>query len=743
MFFINSKEFLVKIKWVLILCILVGCSNAQEDKLPFENSSLTFEKRVDDLVSRLTLKEKVDQMKDVAPAIPHLGIPAYNWWNETLHGVARSKDTVTVFPQAIALAAGFDRQAVLNMGEICATEARAIYNQALRDGENDQRYKGLTFWTPNINIFRDPRWGRGQETYGEDPFLTGQLGMAIVKGLQGDDTKYMKTSACAKHFAVHSGPESTRHTFDVDVSEYDLWNTYLPAFEDLVVDAKVSSVMCAYNRYQGTPCCGDKKLMVDILRNKWGFTGYVTSDCGAITDFWKTHKTSEDEMHASADAVEMGTDLECGEFWDKHWTYDSLGEAVKNDLIDEEKLNESVKRLFMTRMRLGMFDKNESVLFNDIPYSILNDPEHAAHALKMARQSMVLLKNNGVLPLQKNSKTIAVVGPNADNKSMLLGNYNGIPNEIITALAGIKQKLGDNVEVIYDQGVDYTKLLEGKSIASVSQKVKNADVIVFVGGISPSLEGEEGEAGGQEGFYKGDRTTIALPKVQTEMMKALKLTGKPLVYINMSGSAMGMEWEAENADAIIQAWYGGQSAGTAIADVLFGDYNPSGRLPITFYKNDADLPDFSDYSMENRTYRYFKGEAQFAFGFGLSYTTFNYSKLNVPKTISTKKPFTVQVEVENTGEMAGDEVVQIYVSKVGNSEEKAIRTLKEFKRIHLMAGEKKVVSIALNAIDLGGYTEQGEKYTAPGKYVISVGGGQPSELTGFTGKSVQIIVAVD
>jgi len=515
MFFLNCKAFLVRAKGVLIIFVLVGCSNAQEEKLPFKNSSLTFEKRVNDLVSRLTLKEKVNQMKDVAPAIPRLGIPAYNWWNETLHGVARSKDTVTVFPQAIALAAGFDRQAVEHMGEICATEARAIYNQALRDGENNQRYKGLTFWTPNINIFRDPRWGRGQETYGEDPFLTGQLGMAIVQGLQGDDPRYLKTSACAKHFAVHSGPESTRHTFDVDVSEYDLWNTYLPAFQDLVVEAKVSSVMCAYNRYQGTPCCGDEKLMVDILRNKWGFTGYVTSDCGAITDFWKTHKTSGDEIQASADAVEMGTDLECGEFWDKHWTYNSLGEAVKNGLIDEDKLNESVKRLFMTRMRLGMFDETESVSFNKIPYTILNDPEHGEHALKMAHQSMVLLKNNGVLPLKKNVKTIAVIGPNADNKNMLLGNYNGIPSEIITALTGIKQKLGDNVNVIYDKGVDYINPLEGKNMISVSQKVKNADVIVFVGGISPSLEGEEGEAGGVPGFYKGDRTSIALPKIQT------------------------------------------------------------------------------------------------------------------------------------------------------------------------------------------------------------------------------------
>jgi len=729
------KVSLLKLNWVIVLFFMIGAVDAQETKLPFENSCLSFEERVDDLVSRMTLEEKIGQMKESAPAIPRLGIPAYNWWNETLHGVARSKDTVTVFPQAIALAAGFDRQAIQRMGEICATEARAIYNQAIKDGENGQRYKGLTFWTPNVNIFRDPRWGRGQETYGEDPYLTGQLGISIVKGLQGNDSRYLKTSACAKHFAVHSGPEPSRHTFDVDVSDYDLWNTYLPAFRDLIVDAKVSSVMCAYNRFRGTPCCGNKKLMLDILRNKWGFQGYVTSDCGAIIDFWTTHKTSEDQMHASADAVKVGTDLECGSFWKKEWTYNALTEAIENDLIDEEKLDESVKRLFMTRMRLGMFDEN--VPFNQIPYAVLNAHEHAEHALAMARQSMVLLKNKGLLPLHKNIKTIAVVGPNADNKKMLLGNYNGIPDEIITALTGIKQKLGSKVNVIYDKGVDYTKLIKGKSISSVSAKMADADIIVFVGGISPSLEGEEGEAGGVPGFYKGDRTSIALPKVQTDMMKALKSTGKPLVYVNMSGSAMGMEWEAENADAIIQAWYGGQSAGTALADVLFGDYNPSGRLPVTFYKNDSDLPDFSDYNMENRTYRYFKGVPQYEFGFGLSYTSFAYNKLKVSELNSGDTVFTVQIEVENTGEMAGDEVVQLYVSPKKNKEGQAIRTLKGFQRIHLIPGEKKLVSFELKATDLGAYTEQGDINTEAAKYVISVGGSQASKSSYFKGKSIQ------
>ena len=712
---------------LVVFIFFISCSRKSENYL-FQDEKLSFEQRAEDLVSRLTLEEKVSQMMEDAPAIPRLGIPAYNWWNETLHGVARSKDTVTVFPQAIALAANFDREAVKLMGEICAEEARAIYNQALKEQKNGERYKGLTFWTPNINIFRDPRWGRGQETYGEDPYLTGQLGMAIVNGLQGDDPKYLKTSACAKHFAIHSGPESTRHTFDVNVSDNDLWNTYLPAFRDLVVDAKVSSVMCAYNRFRGEPACGNQLLMVDILRNKWGFDGYVTSDCGAVTDFWKTHKVDPDEKSASARAVEMGTDLECGEFWDKHWTYKSLTEAVNSGLIDEKKLDESVKRLFLTRMKLGMFDSNVS--FDKIPYTILNDPKHKEHALKMARQSMVLLKNNGLLPLNRNLKSIAVIGPNADNKEVLLGNYNGIPQELITVLAGITKKLAPEAKVIFDQGVNYTQLIEGKSIMEVAGKASAADAIIFVGGINSNLEGEEGDAGKEEveGFYKGDRTTIALPKIQTNMMKALKATGKPVVFVNMSGSAMGMEWEADNVDAILQAWYGGQSAGTAIADVLFGDYNPSGRLPITFYKSDKDLPDFSDYNMINRTYRYFKGNARYDFGYGLSYTTFAYRNLRLPENAKSGQTITLTVEVQNTGKIDGEEVVQLYVSGIGSQNGEPVRSLKGFQRVKINPGEKKDISFDVNVGDLEGYNIQGEKIIKPGQYLISIGGGQPTVI---------------
>ena len=696
-----------------------------ENKYPFQNENLSFEVRVNDLVSRLTLEEKVSQMVEQSPAIERLGIPAYNWWNETLHGVARSGDTVTVFPQAIALAANFDRKAILKMGEISSDEARAIYNESLQKGKLGTKYKGLTFWTPNINIFRDPRWGRGQETYGEDPYLTGQLGMAIVNGLQGNDSKYLKTSACAKHFAVHSGPETGRHTFDISVSESDLWDTYLPAFRNLVVNAKVSSVMCAYNRYNGKPCCGSETLMMQILRNEWKFTGYVTSDCGAVNDFWMHHKTDDDAKHAAAKAVMNGTDLECGEDWNKLWSYPMLKDAVKEGLIPESKLDESVKRLYMIRFRLGMFDADEKVPFSKIPYSNLNNHVHKQHALDMARQSIVLLKNNKLLPLSKSIKTIAIIGPNADNKVVQLGNYNGIPQEIVTPLQGIKNKLGRDVKVIYDAGVNYTKLIENKSIESVVVQASKADVIIYFGGISPQLEGEEGDAGKEatEGFNGGDRTTIALPKIQTAMLKALKSTGKPLVFVNMSGSAIGMEWEAENVNAILQAWYGGQSAGTAIADVLFGDYNPSGRLPITFYKNDADLPDFLDYSMANRTYRYFSGKPLFAFGFGLSYTTFKYGK---PTTVTTVYGANDIVKLSfmltNTGKKDGAEVAQVYIAEINSPALRPKKELKGFKKVFLKAGETQKVTIELPIREWSTYNDatQTKKVNA-GQYEILLG----------------------
>lgn len=702
-----------------LLTLFTGRS-AQE---AFKNTALPVEIRVKDLVSRLTLQEKVSQMVENAPAIERLNIPAYNWWNEALHGVARSGDTVTVFPQAIGMAAGFDVQALEKMGQITSDEARAIYHHELSLGKPGQQYKGLTFWTPNINIFRDPRWGRGQETYGEDPYLTGQLGMAIVRGLEGNDPRYLKTSACAKHFAVHSGPETGRHTFDVAPSEYDLWNTYLPAFRNLVVDAKVSSVMCAYNRLDGKPCCGNENLMLTILRNNWKFTGYVTSDCGAINDFWNYHKTEPNAASASAKAIFSGTDLECGEYWNKLWSYKALTDAVKDGLLDEAKLNESVARLFTIRFRLGMFDPQEMVPYSKTTAAALVSKQNQDHALKMARQSMVLLKNNGVLPLSKKIKTIAVVGPNADEAGVLLGNYNGIPKKTITPLMGITSKLGSQVKVIYKKMITHTTN-GNEDWANAVKEIATADVILFVGGISPRLEGEEGDTGKEkiEGFLGGDRTTIQLPKVQTELMKKLKAMGKPLVFVNMSGSAIAMEWENNNADAILQAWYGGQAAGTAMADVLFGDYNPSGRLPVTFYASDSDLPAFTDYSMNNRTYRYFKGKALYPFGHGLSFTTFGYSALKLSQNnITADGTITATVTITNKGKRAGDEVVQFYLHRQSDEPGNANKQLKGFTRVSLKAGESKAITFAIDKTKLGHWAANNQFVNQYGAYELQVG----------------------
>ena len=650
--------------------------------MPFRNTGLSFEERVNDLVGRLTLEEKISQMQHTAVGIERLGIPAYNWWNECLHGVGRSGDKVTVFPQAIGMAATFDAPALERMGEITSDEARAIYHEAIRQGKVGEQYKGLTFWTPNINIFRDPRWGRGQETYGEDPYLTGVMGSAIVKGLQGNDPKYLKTSACAKHYAVHSGPEVGRHEFDAQVSAYDLWDTYLPAFHELVVNAGVSSVMCAYNRFEGQPCCGNDRLMMTILRDLWGFEGYVTSDCGAIDDFFRFHKTHPDESSASADAVIHGTDLECGS------VYKALSEAVRKGQLSEQQIDVCVKRLFLIRFRLGMFDPEEQVAYNRIPYTVLESEAHRQHALKMARESMVLLKNEKhTLPLRQQLKKIVVIGPNADEPEVQLGNYNGFPSRIVTPLEGIRARAG--AEVVYVKGSNYTTALPDET-AKLAEAIQGADLAIYVGGISPRLEGEEGDAGKEklDGFKGGDRTSIALPEIQTAVMKQVKTAGIPLVFVVMSGSALGFEWEAEHADAIVQAWYGGQAAGTAIAEVLFGDYNPGGRLPVTFYRSDKDLPDFLDYSMVNRTYRYFQGEPLYPFGFGLSYTTFKYTHLQCPREVNTGDKMEVSVKVKNTGKVAGDEVVQLYLSHSEGEQPKPICALQGVKRIFFAARGK-------------------------------------------------------
>ena len=691
------------------------CTDSQYD-FPFQNSDFSFEERVNDVVSRMTLDEKISQMMNNSPAIDRLQIPAYNWWNECLHGVGRSGINVTVFPQAIGMAATFDDEALLQMANITSDEARAIYEESNRTGHVGQQYRGLTFWTPNINIFRDPRWGRGQETYGEDPYLTSRMGTAMVQGLQGNDSKYLKTSACAKHFAVHSGPEPGRNKFDVAVSTYELWDTYLPAFRKLVVDAGVSSVMCAYNRYDGQPCCGNDFLMNDILRNQWGFTGYVTSDCGAINDFFTNHKTHPDPESAAADAVLHGTDLDCGD------VYQKLKEAVQRNQITEEEINVSVKRLFMTRFRLGMFDPQEKVPFSKISMDVVESKDNQEHALKMARESMVLLKNQKhILPFSKKIKRIVIMGPNADNEEILLGNYNGFPSEIITPLEGMKAK--NKAKIIYVKGTEYV-LADTAEEKEALSAITGADAVVFIGGISPRLEGEEGAAGkGKlEGFNNGDRTNIALPSVQTQLMKQIKDAGIPLVFVCMSGSAIGFEWEAKHADAIIQAWYGGQSAGTAIADVLFGNYNPAGRLPVTFYKNSKDLPPIDDYSMSNRTYRYFKGEPLFSFGYGLSFTDFSYQWKEKPQVCFTENDtISFSVDVRNIGKKDGDEVLQVYV-QYPQGQGLPIKEMRQFKRIHILKGKHQQVKLNIPVNDLKKWNSQKDREDLfKGNYTIVLG----------------------
>lgn len=711
---------------------LLCCTTAwaqQSQNYPFRNPDLPVKERVADLLARLTLDEKVRLMKHDAPAIERLGIPAYNWWNEALHGVARTSEKVTVFPQAIGMAATFDTEALQRMGDITATEGRALFNESLKKGRVAQYY-GLTYWTPNINIFRDPRWGRGQETYGEDPYLTGQMGMAIVRGLEGNDPHYLKAVACAKHYAVHSGPESVRHTFDAHPALYDLWDTYLPAFRDLVTKAGVHGVMCAYNRVDGQPCCGNDPLMVDILRNQWQFTGYVTSDCGAISDFARFHKTHPNDIVAASDAMLAGTDLECGGL------YHLLAEGVEKGLHTERDINTSLTRLFTIQMKLGMYDPQERVPYSGIGRGVIECEAHGAHARLMARESMVLLRNEkNTLPLNaKKVKRIVLIGPNADNPSAQLANYFGTPTRNVTPLMALKERYGNQMTIDYYPGTGLTApLAEGPTPQQIAAAAKKADVIVFVGGISADLEGEEGDAGREPvpGFDRGDRTTTALPEVQTSLLKALKATGRPLVLVNMSGSVMDFAWEANHVDAILQAWYGGQAAGEAIVDVLFGDYNPGGRMPLTTYCSVADLPPFENYSMDGRTYRYFRGKVRYPFGYGLSYTTFAYGPVTCADQTATGQDVKVSVRVKNTGKREGDEVVQLYVTHPQDGRSiRPLRALKGYRRISLQPGEECEVSFTLHPEELGLTDSKGRLIQQPGDVQLFVGGGQPGHAEG-------------
>ena len=724
-----------KFKNLLATSCLVFSSlsaTAQESVLPFRNPDLPLEQRINDLIGRLTLDEKVQMMKHASPAIPRLGIPAYNWWNEALHGVARTPEKVTSFPQAIAMAATFDTEALQKMGDITSTEGRALFNEALKAGKGIAQYRGLTYWTPNINIFRDPRWGRGQETYGEDPYLTAKMGSAIVRGLEGNDPYYLKSVACAKHFAVHSGPENSRHIFDARPSTFDLWDTYLPAFHELIVKTGVHGVMCAYNRLDGQPCCGNDPLMVDILRNQWHFEGYVTTDCGAMNDFYNHHKTHSDATSAMSDALLAGTDLECGNL------YKQLAEGVRKGLHSERDVNTSLKRLFRILFKIGMFDPQERVPYASIGRDVLECDAHKKHAYLMAQESMVLLKNkNNILPLNPSKiKSIALVGPNADNPGTLLANYYGTPSEIVTPRMSLERRFGNKIKINYLQGCGLVKHLENaRSIAEVAKKAAKSDVIIFVGGLSADYEGEAGDAGagGFAGFNSGDRSNIALPDVQLQLLKELKKTGRPIIIVNMTGSAVAMEWENRNVDAILQAWYGGQAAGDAITDILFGDYNPSGRLPITVYASVDDLPPFDSYSMIGRTYRYFRGKPLFPFGFGLSYTSFAYSNIKCSAKSGTSQSVTVTATVTNTGKKAGDEVAQLYITHPQDGNRIIpICSLKGFKRIHLNPGESKTINFELTPHDLSLTNSEGNWVVNAGEMSIFVGGGQPKYSEGVS-----------
>lgn len=847
--------------WSLLVIVLNVTFCQQGIEYPFQDHTLPNEVRVNDLVSRLTLEEKVSQMVHSARAIERLGIPEYNWWNEGLHGVAFS-GIATVFPQAIGLAATWDDSLIFRVADAIGTEFRAKYNDYLSRGERGI-FQGLTVWSPNINIFRDPRWGRGQETYGEDPYLTSRIGVAFVKGMQGTDPKYFRVICTPKHYVVHSGPEADRHHFNAVTTIRDFTETYTPAFKACIVEGGAYSVMCAYQRYLDVPCCASEYLLTHLLRDKWKFQGYVVSDCGAINDIYLHHQYVKTPEEAAAIAVKAGCDLECGD------VYYSLLDAVKKGFLTEQDIDVAVKRLFTARMKLGMFDPPELVPYTKITIAEVNKPEHRQLALEAARKSIVLLKNtNNILPLSPKVKTIGVIGPNADVVEVLYGNYNGIALNPITPLEGIRRNAPEGVTVLYEQGsnhlddtvlfkpldaqyvttidgsskgftaeyyptvdlsgepflkrvdtkvffdflsqppvskrttffsvrwtgwltvpvtgiyrfqfmgddgfrifIDDSLILEkwkdqaitiekvackleagkkynirveyyqrrGAAIAKLSwgregedhrtaidNIVRQSDVIVYVGGIAPWYEGEEMPVV-VEGFSKGDRTTLDLPKVQEKILRQIHSFGKPIILVLLNGGAISVPWAHDNVDAILEAWYPGEQGGTAIAEVLFGKYNPAGRLPVTVYASVNDLPPFDDYSMKGRTYKYFTGKPLYEFGYGLSFTSFRYSNVKVPLEIRIGENTVVSVDVTNTGPMDGEEVVQLYIQHLTPGGTAPKYTLQGFKRIFLKRGEKKTITFQITPETLALVRDDGTKVIEQGKVRFYIGGRQPSE----------------
>ncbi|SFH51370.1 beta-glucosidase [Lachnospiraceae bacterium NLAE-zl-G231] len=693
-----------------------------------------------ELVSQMTLEEKASQLRYDAPAIPRLGVPTYNWWNEALHGVARA-GVATSFPQAIAMAAAFDDELLKTVGDAVAAEGRAKYNEYSRHDDRDI-YKGLTFWSPNVNIFRDPRWGRGHETYGEDPYLTSRLGVAYVEGLQGSqDDDFMKTAACAKHFAVHSGPESVRHEFDAQASKKDMYETYLPAFEACVKEAGVEAVMGAYNRTNGEPCCGSPTLIQNILREEWDFQGHYVSDCWAIADFHMHHMVTKTPEESAALALKSGCDVNCGV------TYLHLLKAYQQGLVTEEEITQAAERLFTTRFLLGCFDKNE---YDDIPYEVVECKEHLELARKMAKESMVLLKNDGILPLNKDGlKTIGVIGPNADSRTPLVGNYHGTSSRYITLLEGIQDFVGEDVRVYYSEGCHiYKDRVEGLGwkqdrISEALTVAEHSDVVVLCLGLDENLEGEEGDTGNS--YASGDKKDLELPESQRELLEAVAGCGKPVVLCMMSGSAIDMQFAAEHVNAILQVWYPGARGGKAAAEILFGACSPSGKLPVTFYKDLEGFPAFEDYSMKGRTYRYLEKEPLYPFGYGLTYGQVCVKAAELTGAVEEGKELTIKAMVENSGKYDTDDVIQVYIKDLDSKNAVPNHSLCAFKRVSLKKGEKaeillKVPYEALMAVD-----EEGKKYVDSSHFVLSVGTSQPDDrsisLTGTEPVKVEINLA--
>lgn len=686
----------------------------------------SFENRVRDLISRMTLAEKVSQMIYTAPAIPRLGIPEYNWWNEALHGVARA-GVATVFPQAIGLAAIFDAEFMFRVATVISDEVRAKHHETARRGDRSI-YKGLTCWSPNVNIFRDPRWGRGHETYGEDPRLTARMGVAFCRGLQGDDPVYLKTVATPKHFAVHSGPEADRHHFDAEVSQKDIEETYLPAFEACVREAGAYSVMGAYNRTNGEPCCGSPTLLQAILRKKWGFEGFVVSDCGAVSDFHLHHHITADGAESAAMAVKNGCDLNCGQI------YNALLMAVERGIIDEEDIDRACGRLMLARMKLGMFDPPEQVPWASIPYEVNNCARHRELALMAARRSLVLLKNDGLLPLNINKlHTIAIIGPNADNHAALLGNYNGTPSEDFTVLRGVQQLFADK-EILYAPGCP----LSGPPVesawgersdsgfAEAMAAAQRSDAVILCLGLDAGLEGEEGAATAEG----GDKVGLELPPIQQRLLDAVLSAGKPVVLVNLTGSAVDLRTAHDSCAAILQAWYPGQYGGLAVAETLLGMNNPSGRLPVTFYRDDSQLPPFTDYAMTGRTYRFFAGEPLYPFGYGLSYTRFDYREIAIsPQQVQAGKDVTVSANIANVGQRAGRATVQVYLKDLAASVRTPIHSLIDMSSVELEPGQQLRLSFTVTARDMAVVLGDGSRIIEPGVFRVFIGGQQPDERT--------------